>query len=234
MPAREGTCSTRSTRPREVKAGPTRQVTQACSRLSGPRDSVRGKGIAPDRLRGRSPRRSARRPDAGAIAEAIVGSDGRWYLNGAARCRRGTRLESPHAPRSPAPRAGAVLSSERKVDGIPAPRARSRAALLDAHPRDPRPLHASVGFEAMEAVTDAAAKCGPAHENAQDEFPKRTARGGTRTPRPSLRSGYARPSCRGCAGRGGPPSWRRCRGSRRSPCWSFLRRAQAGPRVRGP
>jgi hypothetical protein len=29
--------------------------------------------------------------------------------------------------------------------------------LLDAHPRDPRRLHVSVGFEAMEEVTDAAA-----------------------------------------------------------------------------
>src|SRR5581483_9049860 len=79
----------------------------------------------------------------------------------------------------------------------------------------------------MDGVTDAAG-C------ARSPLARRTARGGTRTPRPSRRTGFGRPSCRRCAGRGGPPSWRRCRGSRRSPCWSFRRQARAGPRARGP
>src|SRR5262249_2417062 len=42
---------------------------------------------------------------------------------------------------------------------------------------------------------------------------RRTGRGGARTPRRSRHSGFARRSCRRCAGCGSPPSWRRCRGS---------------------
>ena len=79
-------------------------------------------------------RRSARRPDAGDMAEAIVGSDGRRYPLSAAQCRRATRLGSPHARRSPAPRAGALCRRTAEQMARRLHSLGSRAALLDAHP----------------------------------------------------------------------------------------------------